>query len=811
MITSKIKDRLKTGKPLLFDGAMGTMLQKAGLKLGEYPDTLNIENSPLVKSVHRAYLEAGCDIVLTNTFGANPKKMRQAGFSTKQVVTAGISLAREAIEETGKGSYVALDIGPLGEMLEPMGTLGFEEAVNLFKEQIEAGTKAGADLIVIETMTDLYEMKAAVLSAKENSHLPIFATMSFDENLRTFTGCTVESAVNLLESLGVDALGVNCSLGPDKMVPIVERLLEVSSIPVMVQPNAGLPVLKDGDVIYNMTAEKYAAFIEKFLKKGVRVIGGCCGTDETYIKKMRQLIDELKEITPVKKSPLQGVCSPVQFVDTSQVRVVGERLNPTGKKRYQQALIEGSYDVVLKEALSQVEQGAEILDLNVGIPQVEEESLLPKMVQEIQAITTTPLQLDTSNFKAAVKAMRIYNGKPILNSINGEDSVLNLWLPQVKKYGASVIGLTLDERGLPETWEQRFEIAKKIVKQATDMGIAKKDIYIDCLCLTVSAQQDQGLETLKAMKRVKEELGVGLALGVSNVSFGLPNRESLNTTFLTMAMNAGVKLPIVNPLKEEVMATVRAFRVLTGQDKNSVSYIAHYGSKEQAADKQPHKPPAIENNDRENNEEDIQSIVIKGLKEKACDETKKLLQEFSPLDIVNQFLIPALDIVGDKYEQGTLFLPQLILSAETVKIAFDIIKEEIAKEGQISISKGKIIVATVKGDIHDIGKNITKVILENYGFTVIDLGRNVPPEKVVQVAKEQEVSLVGLSALMTTTVSSMKDTIALLKKEKPGTLTMVGGAVLTQEYADQIGADFYAKDAKVSAEIAKQVFGQQGV
>lgn len=794
------KERLQIETPILFDGAMGTMLQKAGLKLGEYPDTLNITHPETVQNVHRAYLKAGCDIVLTNTFGCNPKKMKKAGYTVDEIVSAAVKNAREAIGNEEK--YIALDIGPLGEMLEPIGTLRFEEAVALFAEQVKAGVKAGADFILIETMTDLYEIKAAVLAAKENSELSVLATMSFDENMRTFTGCEVKSMVSLLSSMGVDGLGVNCSLGPDKMEPIVDMILKHSPIPVVVQPNAGLPVLEGGDVIYDMTPEKYGFFIEKFLRKGVRVIGGCCGTDERYIALMRELIDTTPQDQKPELVPLQGVCSPTQFVDTSVVQAVGERMNPTGKKRYQEALKNNEIDYILNEALAQVDKGADILDVNAGLPQVDEELLLPDLIQQIQAVVSAPLQIDTSNLNAAIGAMRVYNGKPILNSVNGEKASLKIWLPQVKKYGASFIGLTLDEKGLPETAEQRFQIAERIVNAALALGIAKEDIYIDCLCLTVSAQQKQGLETLKAMAMVKERLGVGLALGVSNVSFGLPNRETLNVAYLTMAMTMGVNLPIVNPLSENIMGAIHAYRVLSGQDKNSEKYIAQYANQAPAK-----SGTAIQKSSE--GEEDIETIIIKGLKDKANFKTKQLLFEFEPLEIVNKFLIPALDKVGDGYEKGTLFLPQLISSAETVKIAFDVIKDEISKSGQKAISKGKIIVATVKGDVHDIGKNIVKVILENYGFQVIDLGRNVDPQVILQTAQEEDVKLVGLSALMTTTVKSMEETIALLRKEKPDTLTFVGGAVLNEEYANQIGADYFAKDATASAEIAKMIFSKE--
>ncbi|MDO5518141.1 MAG: homocysteine S-methyltransferase family protein [Clostridium sp.] len=810
---------------LIFDGAMGTMLQKKGLKLGQNPEVLNVSSPEIIEEVHKEYIESGCNVITTNTFGANELKLSLCNMEVEEAVDSAIQIAKRAI---GKNEvYIALDIGPIGELLEPMGTLSFDRAYDIFKRQVIQGVKSGADVVVIETMTDLYELKAAVLAVKENSSLPVFCTMTFEENKRTFTGCSVESMILVLEGLGVDALGVNCSLGPKQLEPIVKEICSLAHIPVMVQPNAGLPTISENnETTYDVTEEEFADALSNFVDLGVRIVGGCCGTTPEYINEVRNRVKNKKPVV-LNNGYYTAVCTPSNVVHVDGVKIVGERINPTGKKLFKEALKNNDLDYILKQAISQVEAGAHILDVNVGLPEVNEPEMMHTVIKEIQGIIDTPLQIDSSDHDAIETGLRYYNGKPILNSVNGEDKVLDKILPLVKKYGANVIGLTLDEKGIPLKAEERFKIAEKIIKRAEEYGIRQEDVFIDCLVLTASAQQKEVQETLKAVRMVKEKLHVKTLLGVSNISFGLPNREFINETFLSLALANGLDLPIMNPNAEGMMRVIDSYNVLYNHDKRAEHYIEKYanvkvvssvkndmhnGKVESKVAGQTELNSGINksNNERNSGESlkaDLKYIVIKGLKEEAKEATRKLLETNEELEIVNEYLIPALDEVGAKYESGEIFLPQLIQSAETVKNAFYVLKEALAKNSSNTISKGRIVLATVKGDIHDIGKNIVKVILENYGYDIIDLGKDVPVESVVEAVKKYDVSLVGLSALMTTTLRSMEDTIKALREDGYNGKVFVGGAVLTPEYADKMGADFYAKDAKESVEIAKKVIG----
>ncbi|MFI3116130.1 MAG: homocysteine S-methyltransferase family protein [Clostridia bacterium] len=783
-----IKKLLKEKDFIILDGATGTMLQKSGLKLGELPELLNFSQPDLIKSIQEAYLKAGSDIIYANTFGANAHKMENSGKTVTEIITQAVSLSKEVAKKYDK--YVALDVGPIGELLEPSGTLSFEEAYEIFKEVVIAGEKAGADLVVFETMTDLYEVKAGVLACKENTNLPVFVTMTFEENGRTFTGCGIENMAMTLEGLGVDAIGINCSLGPAEILPLISKLIKNTSLPVIAKANAGLP---DHNGNYNILANEFADYMEEYAKIGVKIIGGCCGSTDEFIKLICEKIADIKYIKPAYTTKTR-CCSATQVVDVDTVRVIGERINPTGKKRFQQALKDGEISYILSQALEQVEAGADILDVNVGIPEHDEVGLMKTVVKAVQGIVSTPLQIDSSKFDALEMGLRVYNGKPILNSVNGEDEKLDQILPLAKKYGACVVGLTIDEDGIPKTAQKRVEIAKKILDKALFYGLPKEDVLIDCLTLTVSAQQKDCFETLSAMNTIKNELGLELVLGVSNISFGLPNRNLINHSFLTLAMSNGLTLPILNPNSESMMDAVRAYKVLSAYDVDSQDFISHYGNKK-----------AETTTITTTSNMSLEDAVIKGMVDIAREQTAILIKTTAPLDIVNNILIPTLDVVGEKFEKGEFFLPQLIRTAQASLGAFDIIKTEIAKTSTESISKGTIILATVKGDVHDIGKNIVKVILENYGFKIIDLGKDVDPKLIVDTAILHDVKLVGLSALMTTTVESMKLTIKMLNEAKPDCKIVVGGAVLTHEYAMKIGADFYAKDAKKSADIAKEV------
>ena len=800
---------------ILLDGGMGTMLQAAGMKLGTRPEDLNLENPELIRSIHAKYAAAGSRVVNANTFGASPHKLADSKYTLEEVITAGIANCKQAVAPYG--ALVTLDVGPLGELLEPSGTLAFEDAVAEYGRIVRAGVAAGADILYFETFTDLYEMKAALLAAKENSTLPIMASMSFEANGRTFTGCTVESFAATARGLGANAVGINCSLGPKEIFPMAKRLAEAvpGDFPVFVKPNAGLP-RADGSG-YDITPQLYAMQMKPYRELHLFAAGGCCGTTPEFIQMLNGVFADCKPGRP-EHPMLSVICSPVDCVNVDGITVVGERINPTGKKRFQQALRDGDMNYILEQAVSQAEAGAQILDVNVGAPGVDEPARMEQVVKALQSVVSLPLQLDSSHAEALERGLRVYNGKPIVNSVNGEPEVLEKVLPLCKKYGAAVVGLAIDERGIQPKAEDRVGIARRIKKAALEAGIPQEDIYIDCLTLTASAQQEDVLATVQALHTCKTELGVRTILGVSNISFGLPCRPYLNTTFLTMAMYAGLDLAIMNPSSEEMMAAVYAYNVLTNRDKQSGRYIARYADQVPASaalakamqDKAASGVPAAAEAAGpavSGPYAPLMKAVEQGLKGEAAACTKALLAEKEPLELVDEALIPALDIVGVKYEKGKLFLPQLLQAASAAQSAFDEIKTAIAQRGGAGASKGRIVLATVKGDVHDIGKNIVKVILENYGFEVIDLGRDVPVETVVETVREKDVHLVGLSALMTTTLKSMEETIAALHAAKLDCKVMVGGAVLTPEYAEKIGADWYAKDAKQSADIAKEFFG----
>lgn len=776
---------------ILLDGAMGTMLQQKGVKPGTVMETLSITAPEWIEDIHRAYRAAGSEILYANTFGANRLKLEKTGYSVEQIVSASISIAKRAAD----GALCALDIGPTGKLLEPNGSLSFEDAYEVFAEVVKAGVSAGADLIVIETMTDLYEMRAALLAAKEHSTLPVLCTMTFEADGRTFTGTDIRSAAISMTALGADAVGINCSLGPKEAGLLVQTMHEVTDLPTILKPNAGLPDPETG--VYDVDALQFAVDIAAAASNGVSFIGGCCGTTPEYIRAVKQAIANIKPMRQSKKDEL-FVCSATKAVPIDRVRVIGERINPTGKKRFKEALLNREIDYILSQGLSQVEAGADILDVNVGLPQIDETEMMVTVIKALQSVVDAPLQIDSSSKEAIASALRIYNGKAIVNSVNGDDEVLDTVLPLVKQYGAAVVGLTLDAGGIRKTAEERFAIAKKIVDRALSYGIPRRDICIDCLTLTASAEQEAAMETIRAVRMVREQLGVNAVLGVSNISFGLPNRPLVNRTFLTLAMGAGLNLPIMNPNDTEMMDAVRAYAMLSCDDLHANEFVAHYG----ADTPQKKAEPAASSTHT------LHDAVFHGLRTEAASLTKTLLSDTDPMTIVNTMLIPALDKAGALFETGKLFLPQLIQCAQAAQASFSVIRETMASQGNTSVSKGKIILATVKGDIHDIGKNIVKVLLENYGFTVIDLGRDVAPERIVKTAIEMDVPLVGLSALMTTTLQSMEQTIALLKQEKPDCVVMVGGAVLTEEYAQKIGADYYSKDAKQSVDIAQHLFGE---
>lgn len=773
---------------LLFDGAMGTQLQDAGLKAGDIPEELNIERPELIQSIHERYLEAGADFITTNTFGCNELKMKESRYGYQEMLRAAVSNAQTARKNAGReqDAYIVLDIGPIGQLLEPMGTLTFDKAYDIILSQVET-VKEDVDAVLFETMSDLYEVKAGILAVKENTSLPVFVTMTFEQNGRTLSGNDPVTFVNTVQGLGADVLGVNCSLGPAELGPIIEEILSVSSVPVMMQPNAGLPCLEHGETHFHVTSDEYARLMQGYLKDGISIAGGCCGTTPEFIGKLRAVAPKKAAPRKVdKKTRVSSQTKTVTFGD--RIIVCGERLNPTGKKKLKLALKEERYDELVTEAIRQDEAGADVLDVNVGLPGIDEPATMKHVVKLLQEVITLPLQIDSSNARAIELACRYYNGKPLINSVNGKDEVMEAIFPIVKKYGGVVIGLTLDE-GIPLKAEERFEIAKKIIKKAAEYGIGKEDIIIDCLTLTASAQQKEVRETLRAIEMVKE-LGVHTVLGVSNVSFGLPNRPLLNRTFLALAMQAGLDLPIINPLDQELMGAIDAFHVLFYKDVDSERYIQNQSNT--AAVKADTKT-----------EFSLHDIIIHGLKDEVEARTKEELQKTEPLELINQVIIPALNVVGKEYETGKIFLPQLIQSAETTKKAFEVVKQCFTTDE--NEEKGPVVMATVEGDIHDIGKNIVKVVLESYGYRIIDLGKDVKIEKVVEAWHKYQPKAIGLSALMTTTVVSMEKTIQKLREENCTCPIWVGGAVLTEDIAKNIGADYYAEDAMASVTLLEKM------
>ena len=795
-----IRERL--GKELLyFDGGMGTLLQEKGLAPGELPETWNITHSDMIREIHRRYIEAGSDIILTNTFGANALKFHDEGCSLEEIVKTAVSHVKAAIREAGadRPVYTALDIGPTGKLLSPMGDLEFESAYEAFREVAVWGEEAGADIIHIETMSDTYELKAAVLAAKENTSLPVFATAIYDERRKLLTGADVPSVIALLEGLRVDALGINCGMGPEQMMPVLEEYVKYSSLPIIVKPNAGLPKQKDGKTCYDVSPEEFAGYMEQIVSMGACLIGGCCGTTPEHIRAAVQRCRNTKVSRPEEKdyTIVSSYGQGVMLGDGS--KIIGERINPTGKKKFKQALKEHDLDYILREGIAQQDNGAHILDVNVGLPDIDEPAMMKETVQELQSVVNIPLQIDTVDSEAMEQALRIYNGKAMVNSVSGKQESMDKVFPLIRHYGGVVIGLTLDENGIPDDAKGRVQIARRIIEEAAKYGIRKKDIVIDALAMTISSEPDGAKVTLETLRRLRDEVGVKTVLGVSNISFGLPSRPVINAAFYTMAMMNGLSAGIINPLSEDMMKAWYAYHALMGLDANCECYIGHYGSMQTPASG---TAPAAERSGRNSLKESIE----KGLKEDAASITAELSETQDPLDIINTELIPALNCVGDGFEKGTVFLPQLLMSAEAAKSAFAILKDRMDKSGEVQEKIGTVVLATVKGDIHDIGKNIVKVLLENYSFDVIDLGKDVPAEQIADIVVKKKIRLAGLSALMTTTVVSMEDTIHMLREKAPWCKVMVGGAVLNQDYADMIGADFYGKDAMQSVRYAQELF-----
>ena len=775
-----------TNHLIFLDGAMGTMLQQGGLKPDEAPELVSLTNPALLTSIHRQYTDAGTDIVYANTFGANRRKLERLDASVEEVVTASIAAAKKACE--GTSAKVALDIGPLGELLQPLGHLPFEDAVDMFAELVRAGVKAGADLIAIETMTDLQEARAALIAAKENSNLPVIVTMSFEATGRTFTGCTAASMAATLTGLGADAIGLNCSLGPKQLLPILREIAAHTHLPIIAKPNAGLPDPTDGH--YDLSPADFAAAMAEAVQMGVSIVGGCCGTSPAYI---RALHDRVKAMTPGTRKIVyeSAVCTATKAVIVDGVRVIGERINPTGKKRFQQALKEQDFDYIVDVAIQQEDAGADILDVNVGYPGVDEVTMLPLVVRKLQEATSLPLMLDSTNPQALEAGLRVCCGKAAVNSVNGDPKSLEALLPIVKKYGAAVVGLTLDESGLPKTADERVAIAERILTAVERIGMPREDLWIDCLTLTVSAQQEQAAETLEAIRHVTNEMHLPTVLGVSNISFGLPNRPLMATTFLTQALYAGLTLPILNPNQREMMDAIAAHRALSGEDEGCRDYVARYANA--AAAPAAAAPSAMS----------LEDAIIRGLKGDAASLAREALASQSGLDLVETALIPALDKVGAEYEAGRAFLPQLLAAAQAAQAVFAVIKENM---GESDVRKGKVLIATVKGDVHDIGKNIAGTVMANYGYEILDLGRDVPAQTIAETVQRENIRLVGLSALMTTTLPAMEETVRVLNTLPNPPAMMLGGAVVTAEYAESLGC-FHAKDAKASVEIARKVLG----
>lgn len=776
------------------DGAMGTQLQDKGLPAGASPELFMMEHGEIIEEVHAAYIDSGSDIIYTNTFGANAKKLSKSQYTVEEVITRAVQLAKSAAKRRN-GVQVALDIGPIGELLEPNGYLPFEEAYELYRQQVVAGEQAGADLVIFETMSDLYEVKAAILAAKEHTQLPVFVTMSFEADHRTFTGCTTASFALCAEGLGADAIGINCSLGPDQILPIAEELAAMTNLPLIIKANAGLPDPLTNT--YSIDAAAYARMLLPYTKLPLAYVGGCCGTTPQFIQELKNTLPKTIDVEKRKRRIGSYACTPTTCLRIQDVHVIGERINPTGNKRMKAALQEHRMDEILAIAMEEVEGGADILDVNVGLPGIDEKEMMVEVIKELQSVIDLPLQIDSTDPAVIRAALRAVNGVAIVNSVNGEAAVMESILPAVKKYGANVVGLTMDEDGIPACAQKRLEIGTRIVETARRYGIAKERVFLDCLTLTVSAQQSGAKETLQALTAIREQLGVHTVLGVSNISFGLPSRILLNQSFLTMAMQAGLSMPIMNPNQAAMMDAVRSYRVLQGIDVDSQEYIRIYAQQKREGGK-PHIESVHIN---------IEESIMRGLKEETRQLCTKLLSEKEPLQIVNEHLIPALDAVGARYEKKEIYLPQLINAATASQCAFEEIRRSVQACGLESISKGKIILATVKGDVHDIGKNIVKVVLENYGYQVFDLGKDVPVETVVETAIKEQVHLIGLSALMTTTLKSMEETIQALHESGHECKIMVGGAVVSADYAKQIHADYYARDAKESADIAKEVLG----
>ena len=781
------------------DGGMGTLLQANGLQPGEHPEKWNISHPEVITNIHKRYYDSGSNVVCINTFGANSLKFDDT--ELEEIIKSAICNAKKA-KELANGThekFIALDIGPTGKLLKPLGDLDFEDAVTVFSKTVKLGVKYGVDLVLIETMNDSYETKAALLAVKENCDLPVLVSNAYNEDGKLMTGASPAAMVALLEGVGATAIGANCSLGPKQLTKVAEELLENASVPVILKPNAGLPEVKDGQTRFNVSPEEFAEDVTKLLKKGLRVVGGCCGTTPDYIKALTEKSNALKpvEIENKNLTVVSSYTKAVKFLNSPIL--IGERINPTGKKRFKQALIENDISYILNEGVSQQEKGVHILDVNVGLPDIDENAMLKNTVCELQAVIDLPLQIDTADVSAMENALRIYNGKALINSVNGKEESMKAIFPLVKKYGGVVVALTLDETGIPETAEGRVEIAKNILKVAKEYGIEKNNIIFDTLAMTISADQKAANETLKALNVIKNELGCHTSLGVSNVSFGLPNRDVLNSVFFALALENGLSGAIMNPYSSEMMKTYFTFKALKGLDENCADYIGVADSfTSTVIDNQKETASATENNSSP-----LMTAIIKGFKESASDITKELLKTNEPLEIVNGEIIPALNEVGSGFENKTIYLPQLLMSAESAKCAFEVIKS-FMQSGEKTKSKGTFVIATVKGDIHDIGKNIVKLLLENYGFDVIDLGKDVPPEAVVKTVIETKANLVGLSALMTTTVPAMEETIKLLNTQAPWCKVVVGGAVLTQEYADKIGADHYAKDAMEAVRFAER-------
>lgn len=814
--------------PLFLDGAMGTMIQRANLPAVPLPEYYNLEQPEAITAIHKAYIEAGADVVYANTFGASPHKYENEKYAYDQIIEAGIANAKKAAQKTDV--KVALDLGPLGVLMEPMGSTSFEEAYEEFARMVEVGVKAGADLIVIETMTDLYEAKAALRAAKEHSNLPVLVTMTFEANGRTFTGTPVEAAALTLEANGADAIGINCSLGPDQLLPLLERLCQVTNLPVAAKPNAGLPDPFTGH--YHLPDDQFAKLSKQFMDAGVSILGGCCGTTPATIRALHEAVqaDQREEEkgerkaesekfeseaaaldfgSSLKKPRFDAISSSLQVLDLDGIRVVGERMNPTGKKRLQAALLAGDLDLCARLALEQKEAGADLLDVNVGMPGVDEVTMLPGVVRKIQSVCDLPLLLDSSNPAALEAALRVVNGKAAINSVNGKQESLDAILPLAAKYGAPVVALCLDEAGLPDTAEKRIEIAKKIADEAAKYGIDRSQLWFDCLSLTISAQQDQARETLKAITWLKENWNARTILGVSNISFGLPARAMMNQTFLTAAMQAGLNFAIINPSLTGLMDAVASFKAISGEDEGLRGYVARFADRPDLK-ANANVPVQTKSADQPSTSQkmDLQTAIYKGLETQAANAAKELLAAGKgELDLTEEQLIPALDLVGKDYEQGKLYLPSLLQAASAAQAVFDVLKESIAAKGEKQASKGTIVLATVQGDIHDIGKNIVKTLLENYGYTVVDLGKDVAPEAVLQVVEQTGAPLVGLSALMTTTLPSMEKTIELLHTLDNPPKIMVGGAVVTPDAAQAMGADYYCKDAREDIKVADEVFG----